>query len=161
MQDNNNHNTVGDNMVVSLDYKLTVDGEIIDASEKDQPIQFIQGQGQIIAGLERGLYGMEVGESRDVQVAAAEGYGEEDPEAYSDVPRGDFPDHIPLEPGVRLQLKDQDGETKQAHIVSVDDEDVRLSFNHPLAGKDLSFEVKVVDLRLATQEEIDHGHIHE
>jgi FKBP-type peptidyl-prolyl cis-trans isomerase SlyD len=161
MQEDKHSATVGDNMVVSLDYILTVDGEVIDASEKDQPIKFIQGQGQIITGLERELYGMEVGESKDVQVMAAEGYGEEDPQAYSDVPRGDFPDHIPLEPGVRLQLKDQDGETRQAHIVSVNDEDVRLSFNHPLAGKDLAFEVKVVNLRPATQEEIDHGHIHE
>jgi FKBP-type peptidyl-prolyl cis-trans isomerase SlyD len=157
----NNTNTVEDDLVVSLDYKLSVDGEIIDASKKDEPLQFIQGQGQIISGLEHGLYGMALGESKEVHVTAAEGFGEEDPSAFSDVPRDDFPEHIPLEPGVRLQLKDQDGETKQAHIVSVNDEDVRLSFNHPLAGKDLSFAVKVVHLRPATREELDHGHIHE
>jgi FKBP-type peptidyl-prolyl cis-trans isomerase SlyD len=152
--------TVGDNLVVSLDYTLTVDGEVIDASKEGQPIQFIQGQGQIITGLERELYGMALGESKEVLVAAVDGYGEEDPSAFTDIPRSEIPANIPLEPGVKLQLKDQDGEAVQAYIDSVSENEVRLNFNHPLAGKDLFFTITVLGLRPPTPEELDHGHIH-
>jgi FKBP-type peptidyl-prolyl cis-trans isomerase SlyD len=153
--------SVGDDVVVTLDYTLTVDGEIIDTSEGHEPIQFIQGQGDIITGLERGLYGMVTGESKVVAVAAADGYGELDPAAFADIPRNELPPQIPLKPGVKLNLKDKDGETLQAHIDSVQKKTVRLNFNHPLAGKDLRFSVKVVELRPATQDEIEHGVIQE
>ena len=153
--------SVGDNVVVTLDFTLTVDGEIIDTSEGHDPIQFIQGQGDIITGLERGLYGMLTGESKVVAVAAAEGYGELDPAAFADIPRNELPPEIPLKPGVKLHLKDKDGEKKQAHIESVQKKTVRLNFNHPLAGKDLSFSVRVVELRPATQDELEHGVIQE
>lgn len=153
--------TVGDNLVVTLDYTLIVDGEIIDTSKDSQPIKFIQGQGQIITGLERELYGMALGESKEVQVTAADGYGEEDPSAFTDIPRSEFPTNIPLEPGVRLQAKDQDGEAVQAYIDSISENSIRLNFNHPLAGKDLFFTVTVRGLRPITPEELDHGHIHE
>lgn len=137
-----------------------IDGEIVETSEGHEPLQFIQGQGQIVSGLERELYGMSAGEGKDVVVTAADGYGEEDPDAVADVPRSEFPPEIPLNPGVKLQLTDQEGEELQAYITSVGKETVRLNFNHPLAGKDLNFSVKVIDLREATNEELDHGHVH-
>jgi FKBP-type peptidyl-prolyl cis-trans isomerase SlyD len=160
MENNNQSAVVRDDMVVSLDYTLTVDGELVDSSRNSDPIQFIQGQGQLIPGLERQLYGMEVGDSKDVVVSASEGYGEQDPGAYADIPRGEFPPQIPLEHGVELQLTNQDGEEMQAFIESVGDDSVRLNFNHPLAGKELHFSVEVVDLRQATSDELDHGHVH-
>jgi FKBP-type peptidyl-prolyl cis-trans isomerase SlyD len=151
---------VEDDKIVTLDYTLTVDGEVIDSSEGSEPIQFIQGKGQIIPGLERELYGMEIGDSKNVTVTAQEGYGEEDPEAFADVPRQQFPPQIPLEPGVEIQLRDEEGQVLDARIHTVREESVRLNFNHPLAGKELNFDVTVVDLRHATPEELEHGHVH-
>ena len=155
------HRTVQDNKVVTLDYTLKVDGGVIDTSEGGEPIQFIQGQGQIISGLEKNLYGMQVGESKDVVVPPEEGYGEVDDSAFADVPRSEFPTNIPIEPGVALQLRDQKGEVLEAYIVEVYPDSVRLNFNHPLAGKELHFSVNVVNIRDATREEIVHGHVHE
>lgn len=151
---------VEDDVVVTLDYTLTVEGEVIDSSEGSEPIQFIQGRGQIIPGLERELYGMGVGDKKNVTVLAIEGYGEEDPDAFADVPRHQFPPQIPLEPGVEIQLRDEQGQVMDARIHSVETDSVRLNFNHPLAGKDLNFEVTVVDLRQATGDELAHGHVH-
>lgn len=151
---------VADDMIVTLDYTLTVSGKVIDSSEGSEPIQFIQGKGQIIPGLERELYGMEIGDSKNVIVPASLGYGEEDPEAYVDVPRQQFPPQIPLEPGVEIQLRDEDGQVMDARIDTVETDSVRLNFNHPLAGKELNFQVTVVDLRQATLDELEHGHPH-
>jgi FKBP-type peptidyl-prolyl cis-trans isomerase SlyD len=146
--------------VVSLDYTLRVDGVVVDSSEKSEPIKFIQGHGHIISGLEDQLYGMQVGEHKQVSVSAREGYGELDESAYADIPRDEFPPDVPLKTGIGLQLRDQDGNVTEAYIREVGEKSVRLDFNHPLAGKDLDFSVEVVDLRHATAEELSHGHIH-
>ncbi len=152
--------TVQDETVVTLDYTLRVDGEIIDSSDENEPIQFIQGLGQIIPGLEKNLYGMSIGESKTVIVPPREGYGEIDANAFADIPRSEFPKNIPLEPGVAIEVRDQRGESMDAYIVAVNDKDVRLNFNHPLAGKELHFSIKILDLRSATEEELAHGHVH-
>jgi len=154
-------NKVEDDAVVSLNYTVMVNGEVVDTSDEHGPIQFIQGHGQVIKGLERELYGMEPGEDKTFVVAAADGYGEVDPDAYTDIPRTEFPDSIPMKEGITLILRGKDGEEIDAYIAKVSDESVRLNFNHPLAGKDLQFSVKIVSLRAATDEELAHGHIHE
>ncbi len=146
--------------VVSLDYTLRVDGVVVDTSEKSEPIQFIQGRGHIISGLESQLYGMQVGEQKQVSVSASDGYGEVDKSAFADIPRDEFPPDIPLKTGIGLQLRDQDGNVMEGYITEVGEKSVRLDFNHPLAGKDLEFSVEVVDLRSATDEELSHGHVH-
>jgi FKBP-type peptidyl-prolyl cis-trans isomerase SlyD len=160
MNDTKNPNEIGDDTIVTLEYTLSVNGEVIDSSEGGRPIQFIQGQQQIIKGLEDVLYGMSVGDSKEVVVEPEEGYGEVDPENFADIPRDQFPPEIPLEVGIELELKDQEGDLIDARIVSVDGENVRLDFNHPLAGEQLHFVVKVVGLREATEEELSHGHVH-
>jgi FKBP-type peptidyl-prolyl cis-trans isomerase SlyD len=160
MSDQKNKTKIEQNSVVSLDYTLKVDGGVVDTSEGSEPIEFIQGQGQIISGLENELYGMAIGDSKDVVVSPSQGYGEIDSEAFADIPRGEFPANIPLEEGVALQLKDQDGNVLEAHIVEAGEKTVRLNFNHPLAGKELHFSVKVVGIREASDEEISHGHVH-
>jgi FKBP-type peptidyl-prolyl cis-trans isomerase SlyD len=137
LNENNQSNIITDDLVVTMDYTLTVDGEIVDSSEGSEPIEFIQGYGNIVAGLEREIYGMAVGQSKDVAVVASEGYGDVDPTAVIDVPRKDFPPQIPIKK-----------------------ESVRLDFNHPLAGKELFFHVTIKELREATEEEIEHGHVH-
>jgi len=153
--------TVKDDCVVGLTYDLIVEGELVDQATEEDPILFVQGQGQIIPGLERGIAGMALGERREVVVAPGDAYGEVDTGAYGLVPRTEFPPEIPLEVGVALQLKDKEEEVTDAFITEVLDQEVRLDFNHPLAGKELTFSVSVVKLRPATQEEIEHGHVHE
>ncbi len=160
-QNNQENQTIQDGQVVRLDYTLKVDGKVVDTSEGNQPIQFIQGQGQIIPGLEDQLYGLKIGDQKDVTVQPEQGYGDIDPENFADIPRSQFPSEIPLEPGIELELKDQDGQLIDARIASVNPDTVRLDFNHPLAGKELHFSVNVIDLRDATDEEIAHGHVHQ
>ena len=152
--------SVKKDLVVSLDYKLHVDGELIDSSEQDYPIQFLQGHGEIIPGLEGELYGMKVGEQKHVVVPPAKAYGEFDADAVAEIPRSEFPKDFPLEPEVEVQLRDEDGEVVDAYIESVDDKMVYLNLNHPLAGKELHFSVTVVELREPTPEELEHGHVH-
>lgn len=152
---------VTDGQVVSMDYTLRVDGEVIDTSEGQEPLEFLQGVGNIIPGLESELYGMSVGESKKVVVAAADGYGDFSDEAVLEVPKGEFPAEIPLEIGTELQVRGQDGETMYGRISKIGDEVVELDFNHPLAGKELHFDVKIAALREASDEELLHGHVHQ
>lgn len=154
--------TVTEGLVVSLEYTLRLDdGEVIDASE-EEPLEFLQGHHQIIPGLERALAGMKVGESKEVIVAAADAYGEDDDEAYQRVERDVFPPDMTLEEGMQLRMREaQSGEPVDVIIAEVDEDSVLLDFNHPLAGEELHFQVKVVGLRPASPEELAHGHAHD
>jgi FKBP-type peptidyl-prolyl cis-trans isomerase SlyD len=152
---------VSDDMVVSLDYTLRLDdGEVIDTSGDGEPLEFLQGHGQIIRGLEQELYGMAVGEEKDVVVEPGDGYGDFDPEAFQQVPLNAFPPNVELEPGMGLELTSESGEPLLAFVSEVGPEGVVLDFNHPLAGETLYFAVRVADLRPATDEELLHGHVH-
>lgn len=151
---------VQNGLVVSMEYTLKVDGEVIDSSEGHDPLEFLAGYGNIIPGLESKMIGMKIGESKDVVVSAMDGYGEYDEDAFLDVPRGQFPKDMPVEEGLELTVRDDSGEGRYARIESVEGETVRLNFNHPLAGDELNFNVKVVALREPTDEELDHGHVH-
>jgi FKBP-type peptidyl-prolyl cis-trans isomerase SlyD len=152
---------VQDGHIVSMDYTLHVDGEVLDTSAGHEPLEFLQGAGNIIPGLEESLYGMAIGENKKVAIAPEDGYGELDSEAFMDVPKDEFPAEIPLEKGIEIQLTDQEGSPMYARIDSFNDEAVKLDFNHPLAGKTLNFDVTIVALRMATEEEIEHGHAHD
>ncbi|MDH5605919.1 MAG: peptidylprolyl isomerase [Anaerolineae bacterium] len=156
----NNPVEVADRVVVGIEYTLTVEGEVLDSSEEDGPLEYLQGFHNIIPGLEKELAGMKVGESKSVVVQPEDGYGEYDEDALMDVPRSEFPESIPLEEGVELHVTDEDGDELLTTIVEVGDETVILDANHPLAGKELNFEVKVISLREASEEEISHGHVH-
>jgi len=151
---------VEDGQVVLMNYTLRVDGEVVDTSIGHEPLEFLQGAGNIIPGLEEELYGLGLGESKKVIVQPEEGYGAIDAEAFVEVPKNQFPPEIPLEVGVELQVTNEDGQPMSARIDAVSDETVTLDFNHPLAGKELHFEVTVVGMRNATDEENEHGHAH-
>lgn len=152
---------VADGMVVSLDYTLRLDdGQVIDSSNGREALQFLQGQGQIIPGLEQALYGMEVGEEKEVEVAPGDGYGETDPDAYQMVPHDLFPADMELSEGMGLRMRDESGQPLEAYVANVSPDGVLLDFNHPLAGETLYFHVKITDLRPGTSEELDHGHVH-
>jgi FKBP-type peptidyl-prolyl cis-trans isomerase SlyD len=152
--------TVQDGQVVAMEYTLRVDGEVLDSSEGQEPLEFLAGHDNIISGLEREMIGMKIGESKDVVVAPVDGYGEFDEEAFMDVPRADFPQDMPMEEGLELNVSDEEGHQRYARIDEVEKDSVRLNFNHPLAGAELHFNIKVISLREPTNEELDHGHAH-
>lgn len=160
MSANQQPEQVAKDVVVSIEYTLKVDGEVVDYSDRDEPLEYIQGHDQIIPGLESALAGMAVGESKEVNVPAADAYGEMDSEAMVQVDRSDFPEEVPMEIGTQVQVRNMDGHVLDARIATIEGEQVTLDFNHPLAGKDLLFNVTIVALRNATEEEIEHGHVH-
>jgi len=153
--------TVEKDKVVSMEYTLHVDNEEIDSSKGQDPLQFLVGYGNIISGLEREMMGMKVGETRDVVIQPADAYGEFDDQAYMEVPRKEFPSDMEIEEGSELTVRDDAGQARYARIDAIDGDTVRLNFNHPLAGDELHFNVKVVGLREPTEEELSHGHVHD
>ena len=153
--------SVSDDLVVSLDYTLRLeDGQVVDTSAGREPLEFLQGHSQIVAGLEQALYGMYVGDEKDVVVQPEDGYGVRNPDAFQEVPMNLFPSDITLEPGMGLELMDDSGQLMLAFVAEVRPDSVLLDFNHPLAGATLHFNVKVAALRNATTDELEHGHVH-
>jgi len=149
---------VSDGMVVSLEYTLRLgDDEIIDSSEGRPPLEFVQGQRQIVPGLEQALYGMELGAEKDVVVEPAEGYGERNPEANQVIPRDAFQEGVELEPGMPIQVSDGSGRTATAFVADVQPDTVKLDFNHPLAGETLHFHVEIAGLREASSADLGGG----
>ncbi|MEM7362774.1 MAG: peptidylprolyl isomerase [Pseudomonadota bacterium] len=152
---------ITNNTVVSIHYTLTDDaGTTLDSSIGDDPLTYLHGSGSIILGLERELEGREVGDELSVSISPADGYGEKDEALIMKVPLDNLSHVEGLEPGMQLQAQTQDGHTQMLVVESVDATSATLNGNHPLAGKRLHFEVTVESLREATEEEIDHGHVH-
>jgi FKBP-type peptidyl-prolyl cis-trans isomerase SlyD len=153
--------TVADDVVVSLDYTLRLDdGEVIETSTGQESLEFLQGRGQIIPGLEQALYGMAVSDEKEVVVAPADGYGDRDPDAHEVVAHDVFPPDLTLKPGMGLRMRDGSGQIIEAYVADVRPQGVLLDFNHPLAGETLYFQVRISALRPATSEELAHGHVH-
>ncbi|WP_322866329.1 peptidylprolyl isomerase [Aquicoccus sp. G2-2] len=130
---------------VQIHYKGTLqDGSVFDSSEGRNPLEFTVGSGQIIPGLDAALPGMAVGDKQVVEVPADQAYGPEHPEARQSVPRTDIPDEIPLEIGTQLSARNQDGQDMTLTVFEVNETHVVLDANHPLAGKDLTFDIELV-----------------
>ncbi|MEQ5871361.1 peptidylprolyl isomerase [Sagittula sp. NFXS13] len=130
---------------VRLHYTGTLqDGSEFDSSRGRDPLEFEVGSGQIIPGLDKALTGMTVGDQKKVEIPADEAYGQPDPQALQAVPRADIPDDIPLEVGLQLQVQTQTGEVMPVTVQEVSEETVTLDANHPLAGKDLTFDIELV-----------------
>ncbi|UYN92363.1 MAG: peptidylprolyl isomerase [Anaerolineales bacterium] len=151
---------VAKDVVVSLAYKLTVDGEVLDEAGKDDAIQFLHGHRNIIPGLENELTGLKLGDSKKVSVQPEEGYGLTDSEEIEEISLEDFPEGIVPEIGMELEVKDEDGNDLYGRVLAITEDTVTMDFNHPLASKTLDFEVTVVGLRNATEDELSHGHVH-
>lgn len=141
--------------VVQIAYKLTVDGELIE----DDVMEYLHGHENIIPGLESQLFGLKIGDERKINVKAVDAYGDVDPQAIFTVDRETFPADFEIQLGVPMRLQDETGHSFNAVATAVSDDGVELDLNHPLAGKDLDFEVRILDIRFATAEEIDHGHL--
>ncbi len=137
---------IADGKTVTIDYTLTVDGQILDSSSGKEPLEYTHGQGMLIPGFERELAGMASGETKKITVAPADGYGEITQEAFREVPRSHFPPDIIPEIGLRLSMQTPEGQQVPVAISAVKDEHVVLDFNHPLAGKELNFEVTVISV---------------
>jgi FKBP-type peptidyl-prolyl cis-trans isomerase SlyD len=151
---------IANNTAVWLQYTLRDDaGEVLDASEHDEPLVYIHGQGDIVPGLEKALQGKAVGSKFNVSVSPEEGYGAREDGKVQSVPRSAFEDDIELEPGMQFQAQGPEG-VDIVTVVEVSGDDVTIDANHPLAGKQLHFEIEVVNVRAATAEELEHGHVH-
>jgi len=145
--------------VVSMDYTLTDDqGTVIDTSKGREPLAYIQGIGNIIPGLEAALEGRTEGESVAVRVEPEQGYGERDETLLRVVPRNLF-DVEEIQAGMQFHAQSEQG-TEVVTVVSVTDEEVSVDSNHPLAGVALNFDVTIVEVRDASEEELSHGHVH-
>ncbi len=152
---------VGKDKVVSIDYTLKDDqGEVLDSSQDRDPLSFIFGNGTIIKGLEDALEGKQAGDEVSVDVEPQEGYGEYDESLIIDVPKDKFQDPENLQEGMQVQAQSQDGQTQILTVKEIKDDGVTLDANHPLAGQNLHFDVKVSEVREPSQEELDHGHTH-
>ncbi len=144
------------NKAVSIDYTLTNDaGEVI-----DRPLVYLQGAGNIIPGLEKALEGKAVGDELTVAVEPEDAYGEYAAELVSTLSRSMFEGVDELEVGMQFHASAPDGQMQIVTIRDLDGDDVTVDGNHPLAGQRLNFQVKIIDIRDASQEEIAHGHVH-
>lgn len=134
-------------------------GRVLDTSAGGPPVTYLEGAGQIIDGLDEQLRGVAAGTKVRVEVPAAKAYGARDPDQVRRLKRAQIPVEGPLNVGDQFQT-DTDRHAPVVTVVAVEGDEVTLDANHPLAGVDLTFEVEVVTVRAATEEELHHGHAH-
>jgi FKBP-type peptidyl-prolyl cis-trans isomerase SlyD len=154
---------IGDGKVVTVHYKLSTPGGelLVDTSADEEPMSYLHGAENIVPGLERQLAGRQVGETLTAIVTPDEGYGERDDEAVQELPREAFPDDMQLEEGMQLTAEDDEGNLTPLYVREIFEDHVVVDMNHPLAGQTLHYEVTVVGIRDATEEERAHGHSHD
>ncbi|MDO9047536.1 MAG: peptidylprolyl isomerase [Methylobacter sp.] len=151
---------VADNMAVSIHYTLTNDdGEVLDSSIGDDALVYLHGTGNVIPGLEDALQGKAAGDKFNVRIAAKDAYGEQSDEMIQVIPRAMFEGIDEIDVGMQFHADVSSG-SGEVTIVKIDGDDITIDGNHPLAGVALTFDVEVVDVRPATKEEAEHGHIH-
>jgi len=139
--------TITEGKNVSLEYTLTLDDKsVVESNVGKQPLTYTHGTRQIIPGLEKALEGLAVGDTKEVTVPPSDGYGEQDPEALQEVQKKLIPPDA-LVVGARLQGKAPDGHMVYPRVAEIKDDTVVLDFNHPLAGKTLHFDVKILDIK--------------
>lgn len=135
-------------------------GETIDSSDGRSPMPYLHGYGNLVPGVEEALDGRSVGDSFDIVVSPDKGYGERQPDATAEVPRGAFPSDAHIFEGMQFMAEDENGNAGPIWVAEVRAETVVIDRNHPLAGATLHFHIDVVNLRDATAEELAHGHPH-
>ncbi len=138
----------GDTVLVHYTGKLA-DGEVFDSSKGREPLEFQLGAGMVVPGFEAAVTGMKQGETVTETIAADKAYGPRRDELVGKVDRGQVPDSIELEIGRRLQIQTPDGRTAAVTVTEITDEVVHLDANHPLAGKELTFEIELVEIKAA------------
>lgn len=162
---------IENNTVVSVTYQLFAGAEnaeksFVETADKDHPFTFLFGNGGIIEGFETALTGLSKGDTFEFDITIDKAYGPIDPEAVVKLPIDIFRqdgkiDHEMLSPGNVLPMNDDEGNRLSGKIVDMSETEVTMDFNHPMAGQELRFSGEVLAVRAATQEEIDHGHVHD
>ena len=151
---------IAEKHVVTLNYTLKDnDDNIIDKSD-DGSFCYLHGANNIIPGLENALTGKSSGDEISVSVAPDEGYGPRDDTRIQEVPRDAFPPEISIEPGMQFNAQGPEGQAVVVTIAKVDGDSITVDGNHPLAGVTLNFDVTITDIRDASAEELEHGHVH-
>jgi FKBP-type peptidyl-prolyl cis-trans isomerase SlyD len=152
---------IADQHVVAIDYTLTNDaGEVIDSSAGSEPLVYLHGAGNIVPGLENALTGKVADDELDVSIEPEDAYGEYSAELITTIGREMFEGVDELQVGMQFHASAPDGGMQIVTIRDIDGEDVTIDGNHPLAGQQLNFKVKVVSVRAASEEEVAHGHVH-
>lgn len=152
---------IGKHTVVTIDYTLKDDeGEIIDTSSGAEPLVYLHGIGALIPGMESALDGKSPGDSFQIVIPPEQGYGEYDEADIMEIELVEFEDPSQVQVGMELVLETEDEGEFAAVVTGVEDDVAIVDRNHPLAGMTLHFEVAVRNVRAATPEEIDHGHVH-
>jgi FKBP-type peptidyl-prolyl cis-trans isomerase SlyD len=151
---------IAQDSVVSIHYTLTNDaGESLDSSSGGDPLVYLQGHGNLIPGLERELRGKKAGDKLKVRIAPGDAYGEQDASLIQDVPRSAFGPNASVQVGMQFHAESNHG-PHTVTVTKVADDTITVDGNHPLAGQHLNFDVHVVHVRPATDEELSHGHVH-
>ena len=139
---------VKDGDTVKVHYTGTLkDGQVFDTSAEREPLEFTLGQGQLIPGFEKAVVGMEVGDSTTVEIPTDEAYGEAREDLVINVPKDQLPDEVEPKVGMQLQVNQENGQPVPVRITEIADEELVLDANHPLAGKDLKFDIEVVEIK--------------
>ena len=156
------------NKVVSVTYDLRTEGhegQIVESATVEQPLRFIYDAGMMLPAFEQNLAGLSEGDTFQFKLSADEAYGQIVPENVIDIPKSAFEIDGKIEDGLLekdniIPLQDQQGNRFDGRVEKVNDDTVTMDFNHPMAGKDLYFTGKIIEVRDATPEELDHGHVH-
>ena len=152
--------TITHGSVVLFDYTLTdIEKDVIDSSSEGGPLAYLHGEGQIVRGLEKTMEGRKAGDAFQITVAPSEGYGLHDPSMIVVVPADEIEGGDELEVGMQLETESDEGE-QTVLITKIEGNNVTIDGNHPLAGMPLHFDIKIREVRAATAEETEHGHVH-
>ena len=131
---------------VKLNYSLSINGEVVDSTTGDEPLEFVQGEEILLPALEKSLEGMQKGEKKKIVLSPADGYGPLDDEAFKELPKTILPPEIEPQPGMIVELQTEDGQNIPAVIWEIKEDTIIFNMNHPLAGQSLEFDVEVVDV---------------
>ncbi len=146
---------------ISLNYTLTDDnGEVLDTSEGEEPLTYLHGYGNIVDGLEKALAEKSVGDKLNVTIAPEDAYGTYAETKIQTLPKSSFEGVAEIEPGMQFNMHTDDGHMLIT-VTAVEGDQVTVDGNHPLAGETLTFDVEVLDIREPTEEELEHGHVHD
>lgn len=152
---------IGKHSVVSIHYTLKDDdGEIMDSSEGREPLAYLHGANNLIPGLEQELQGKTAGAKFQATIEPKDAYGEINEDLKQTVSMQMFQGVDEIQPGMSFIAQDEGGQQRQARVVEIDGDDVTIDANHPMAGQTLHFDVEVVEVREATAQELEHGHVH-
>ena len=152
---------IADNSIIGLHFTLTKeDGEIVDSTKSREPLHYLHGATNIVPGLEKHLTGKEVGDELSVTVQPEEAYGQRKDDLVKSIPSTSFADSETIEAGMYFHAENPDGSKMLVQVTDVNDDEITIDGNHPLAGLVLNYEVSIESIRDATEEELEHGHPH-